>query len=206
MHRLIIITFSLLSICSGYSQSIDGIYTAYEFNKLEIDSSGKVRFYGVDSFPKERWFYEVWVSIKSNQITISKSPVVFNDSIKIYSASDGGFITYKGPIVKSGDIFFAKVKMHSYDYIGFSIFDAPRVINDFDTSHVDTPLVKISIKEQERELKRTHDWIQKDGMYVFFPKGFLRQDYIIKPDKKGIWINNVFYRRAKQDVDRDQKL
>ncbi len=197
MFKSIIFISLLLLTELAKSQTIDGFYTTLELNGLKIDSSGNINFYGIDSFKTEKWFYEVSVTIRANQITIEKNPVFFKDSIKHHSASDGGFITYKGILTKLGDTYIAKTKMSDYDYIGFSFFEAPGATDDFDTVFVNKPVVKESPKEIERIRLEKYDRIKKDGGYVYFPKGLLRQDLIIRPDKNGIWINNVFYQRAK---------
>jgi len=202
MVKSIIFISLLLLIQPAKSQTIDGFYTTLELNGLEIDSAGNIYFYGIDSFKTEKWFYEVSVAIRANQITIEKNPVFFKDSIKSYSASDGGFITYKGILTKLGDTYIAKTKMSDYDYVGFSFFEAPKLTDDFYTTFVDTPVVKEFPKETERMRVEKYDRIKKDGGYVYFPKGLLRQDLIIRPDKNGLWINNVFYRRSKQKINK----
>jgi hypothetical protein len=203
MQKLIFsLTLFLLTLV-GQTQILDGIYFALELNGLRVDTSGKVGFYMSDHYPKEKWFHEVKVIIKNNSITVDKCPVSY-DSLgkKGYSASDGGFLTYKGAITKVGDLFIAKTRLVDYDYIGFSVFEPPLIADDLDSSYIDTALLgskKPSLKERINELRKTHDVTKGfHGNEVFLPKGTLRQDFVIRPDKGGLWINNVFYYRRRK--------
>jgi hypothetical protein len=191
---LLLISFHFLTLCSR-TQTIAGTYIGLELNGLTIDSAGQVYFYGFDTFPKQKWFYEVKIIIKSNHITVDKSPVYFDSLGKTYSASDGGFITYGGTFFKSGDVYIAKTKMTAYDYMGFSFFEPPKIADDIDSSTIKMGK-ELPIKQTDQDLLEKYDRIKKEGMFVYFPKGTLRQDYILRYDKKGIWLNNVFYNRA----------
>ena len=191
---ILLISFSFLTLC-GKTQSIDGTFVGLEFNGLTIVTAGQVYFYGVDTFPKQRWFHEVKVIIKSNRITVDKYPVCFDSSGKKYSASDGGFITYGGTLIKSGDIFIAKTKMITYDYMGFSFFDRPQMVVDEDSSTIKMQ-VETSPKKSEKDLLEQYDRIKENGMFIYFSKGTLRQDFIIRYDKTGIWLNNVFFKQV----------
>lgn len=194
MRKLLLLTISSFLTLVGQTQSIEGVYVGLELNGLRIDSAGQVYFYGVDSFPKQRQFHEVKIIIKSNSITVDKSPVYFDSSGKFYSASDGGFITYQGSLVKAADIYFAKTQMIKYDYMGFSFFDPPKIANDIDTSITNNQLPALK-KRSEKELLEMFDQIKERDLFIYFPKGTLKQDYIIRPDKKGIWLNNIFFQR-----------
>jgi hypothetical protein len=188
------IPFSFLTLF-GKTQSIDGTFIGLELNGLTIDSAGQVYFYGVDTFPKQRWFHEVKVIIKSNRITVDKYPVCFDSLGKTYSASDGGFITYRGTLTKLGDVYIARTKMIAYDYLGFSFFDPPQTVDDSDSSTVKMKSEALT-KKSDKDLLEQYDRIKEKGLFIYFPKGTLRQDFSIRYDKKGIWLNNVLYKRA----------
>ncbi len=181
----------------GKAQIIDGNYKALELNGLSIDSTGNIYFYGIDSFPKEKWFFEVNVTLKGGQITVNKSPVWFTDTVKSYSASDGGFITYNGRFTKSGNIYIAKTKMIDFDYMGFSFFTPPDIADSNANGSITNNGNKSPNGIPEIKKKELYDRVEKNGNYIYFVKGTLRQDYIIRPDKNGIWINNTFYIRQK---------
>lgn len=194
MQRIITFLTLFLSMSFVHGQSLDGTYFAYELNGLSIDTSGKVNFFMSDSFPAQKWFHQVNVTIKGNNITINKIPVfVDNTGKKWYSASDGGFLTYKGKITKSAGFFTAKTQLVDYDYIGFSLFEPPIIAADADSSLIDKSLSRKN-KPPVSELRKTHDVTKGiHGLEVFLPKGTLRQDYILRPEGDGLWINNVFY-------------
>lgn len=48
-----------------------------------------------------QWFHENTLTIKGNKVTLKKVPIIIKKGEKEYSASDGGFYTYKGNIVFS---------------------------------------------------------------------------------------------------------
>jgi hypothetical protein len=196
MFKTTLLGLLLISYNICWTQTIDGNYRAFELNGLSIDSTGNIYFYGIDSFPKQKWYYEVSITIKGNQITVDKKPIWFKDSLKSYSASDGGFITYRGTLTKLSDTYIAKTKMVDYDYMGLSFFDSPKISDDYNTTAINQ--FGDEIQETEKIRLAKYDRIKKNGTYVYFEKGLLRQDFVIRPDKGGIWINNVFYRRQKK--------
>lgn len=191
MYKVTFLSFIVLLYNICLSQTIEGHYRAFELNGLTIDSIGNIYFYGIDSFPKEKWFHEVNVTIKGNRITIDKTPVYFADSSKSYSVSDGGFITYSGKLRQAGEIYYVRTKMVDYDYMGLTFFDPPKIDETTGKPYSETDTIK------KIDLDK-YDKIKKDGVLVYFGKGILTQDYIIRPDKDGIWINNTFYYRQKK--------
>ncbi len=201
MKKIASLLTLLLFTVLGRTQSLDGTYVALELISLRIDTSGTVSFYMKDSFPKEVWFHEVQVVIKGSKITVDKIPVTF-DSLggKGYSGSDGGFWTYKGTLLKLGDCFAAKTRLVAFDYVGFSLFEPPLLFQDEEAasgdrspSPVDTTTETVR-KPSVRELREIHDVVKGvHGLETFLPKGTARQDYIIRPGKGGIWINNKFH-------------
>ena len=88
--------------------------------------------------------------------------------------------------------------MVHYDYMGLSFFDPPKISDDNDTSAINQIGTETPNRENEKMKLVKYDRIKKNGIYVYFPKGLLRQDYVIRPDKSGVWVNNVFYRRQKK--------
>ncbi len=54
----------------------------------------------------------------------------------------------------------------------------------------------IGPKKSEKDLLEQYDRIKEKGKFIYFPKGTLRQDFIIRCDKAGIWLNNVFFKRV----------
>lgn len=180
MKRILFALF-LFSVISARSQSLEGTYMALELNNLTIDTSGQVSFFGLDSFPKTVWFHEVRITIKGDSVSASKSPVYFRNGEKVYSSSDGGFLYYKGVIRKNNDVYITNAKLVDFDYMGFSTFNPP----------------KSSKGDQNINLAKFKKRKNKDGIEVYLPKDILSQNYMIKYDKNGIWVNNLFFIRVK---------
>lgn len=195
MQKIIsLLTLFLFSLIIGRAQVINGTYFALKFNQLMIDTSGEVQFFMSESFAKEKWFHQVEVTIKGNSITIDKYPVHFDSAgIKWYSVSDGGFLTYKGQLIKHGDMYIAKTVLTDCDYIGFSIFAPPTIISDTD---IESNLLKSS-PVLERNLSQYETYKTKRGFKIYLPKGTVRQDLIIRQNEKGIWINNKYFYKRK---------
>lgn len=177
--KTILFVLFLLSVVSARSQSLEGTYMALELNHLTIDTSGQVSFFGLDSFPKTVWFHEVRITIKGDSVSASKSPVYFRNGEKVYSSSDGGFLYYKGVIRKNNDVYITNAKLVDFDYIGFSTFNPPM------SSKGD--------QHQNINLAKFKKYKNKDGIEVYLPKDILSQNYIIRYDKSGIWVNNLFF-------------
>jgi len=189
MQKIIFsLTFSFFTLV-GKSQDLNGDYFALEFNGLSIDTTGEVYFYMQDAFPKEKWFYEVNLTIKDTTIIIDKYPVYFDTlNKKWYSASDGGFLTYKGVLTNFNDLYIAKTKLIDCDYIGFSIYEPPKSDT---TNFIDTS------KSEQIDLTKFETYIDRQGHRLYLPKGTVIQDFILLPDNEGMWINNKFYYRRK---------
>jgi hypothetical protein len=193
----------------GKSQSLDGTYVALELINFKADTSGTVSFYGYENFPDEVWFHEVKMVIRGRKIHIQKSPVHFDSmEFKRYSASDGGFLTYNGTITKVKDIYIARTKLVAHDYIGFSLFTPPKIIIDqerkADTSAAgsENPTSKPSKKYSVKELRKRHDVVKGlQGIEVFLPKGSTQQEFVIRVDIEGVWMNNKFYSRIGGEVN-----
>lgn len=196
-HVISFLIFFLLSFIT-WGQGLDGTYYALELNSLNVDTSGKVDFYMRDSFPKARWFHEVRVTIRGSAITLEKYPVQMDyEGNKRHSASDGGFLTYKGQLTRSAGVYVARAELVAFDYIGFSLFEPPLIVDDLDTTLIQIPSLKRP-KASVQELRQTHDVAKGvNGMEVFLPKGTLRKDLVLRPAPEGVWINNVLhYRRG----------
>lgn len=178
-------SFLLWIVVQGrsFSQELDGVYVGLELNSLQIDTSGKIYFYGIENFQAEKHFHEVKITVSGKNITISKYPVYFDSLGKTHSASDGGFLTYKGDIAGSDGYYVAVTQLVDFDYIGFSTYTPP----GGDSSKMRSP----------EELKKEFDHMEWMGRTVYFPKGTVHRDYVIKKDREGIWLNNIFYNRLK---------
>jgi hypothetical protein len=185
---LIVIVLSGLSACC---QLLNGTYCALELNGLNIDTTGNVHFYLSDSFPKQTWFHEIRVVIMGDNMMIQKFPVYYDRlHHKKYSASDGGFLTYKGTVAKAKDVYIANAKLVNCDYIGFTGFQPPVANNDSSGRPLPgmNPISKNYIIDTNK-----FDRFKAPWGFIYLPKGIIRLDCIIRPDSQGIWINNRFY-------------
>ena len=67
-----------------------------------------------------QWFHENTLVVRGNQAILDMVPVEFRHGKKAYSASEGGFMTYRGSLlVRNGRVFMA-LRMFESDYIEFA--------------------------------------------------------------------------------------
>ncbi|HLX54421.1 MAG TPA: hypothetical protein VKR58_10790 [Aquella sp.] len=203
MKNLFLFSGLFLTVCCkqqeqkshAFSQDLNGKYYAFELNGLRIDTLGNVNYYGKERFPTEKWFYKVSVTINDNLISIEKSPVFFDNKGQInYSASDGGFLSYSGKLIKFGDNYIANTKLYDCDYIGLSPWqEPPKIVRD------EIGGVNTNTKESfERPDMSNYDtFVFKDGRTFFLLKGTTRKDFIIRYENKELWINNERFYRTK---------
>ena len=71
--------------------------------------------------PHASWFHENTLIVRGAEVILDMQPVVFHSGKKTYSASDGGFLTYRGRLFyKSGQL-FVSLRLFQSDYIVFPI-------------------------------------------------------------------------------------
>ena len=71
--------------------------------------------------PKARWFHQNTLTIKGDAATLSKSPVWFKNGKKFYSASDGGFYTYRGTVSIADGHWSVELLLTDSGYVGVPI-------------------------------------------------------------------------------------
>jgi hypothetical protein len=74
-----------------------------------------------DYEPGKKWFHENSLLIKDNEAVLDKVPVEIVKGRKQYSASDGGFITYRGRFSRRDGKLFVTLRPFDSDYIIFPI-------------------------------------------------------------------------------------
>jgi len=65
------------------------------------------------------WFHENRLLIRNDEAILDKVPIVIRHGEKVYSASDGGFLTFRAQFrMKDGQSFVA-LRLFESDYVGF---------------------------------------------------------------------------------------
>jgi len=93
--------------CSTLPQVRDGAYVGFEFMPGYTDPVN----------PKAKWYHENRLAICGNSVTIEKVPITIEDGKKCYSASDGGFYTFKGTIESTNDQLLLRLKLVDSCYV-----------------------------------------------------------------------------------------
>jgi hypothetical protein len=69
--------------------------------------------------PSAKWFHENRLLIRKDDAILDKVPVVVGRGKKGYSASDGGFFTYRGRFSKKDGQIFVALRLCQSDYVIF---------------------------------------------------------------------------------------
>ena len=69
--------------------------------------------------PKARWFHENRLLIRNDDAILDKVPVVVSHGKKGYSASDGGFFTYRARFSRKDGQIFVALRLCQSDYLVF---------------------------------------------------------------------------------------
>ena len=71
------------------------------------------------------WFHENKLLIRDKQAILDMSPVYFLHGKKWYSASDGGFMTYRGEFFQKDGADFIRLRLFQSDYVAFQVGRKP---------------------------------------------------------------------------------
>jgi hypothetical protein len=131
--------------------------------------------------------------VKNNIVHINKSPVIYKDGVQSFSASDGGFLYYKGVLSKTKNLFVGLLKLIDCDYFGFAItnFKIPKLDNE----ESDNAMVDTMQKVQLQNLKNYDSFRKKDATLLYIPKGFKTIDIVISLRRDEVWVNNVLFKK-----------
>src|SRR5260370_20354945 len=95
-----IIFLCLSSLIFAQSVEFNGLWLGYERFKYKGDT----------------WFYQNRLSIKDGVVRLVKSPETHDGKEVVYSASEGGFPTFRGRLVVRGRVTVAVIAIESCDY------------------------------------------------------------------------------------------
>lgn len=95
--------------------------------------------------PFTDWYHESTLFIRNNEVVIDKQPVTFRKGKKTYSASDGGFLTFRGRIFFREHRRYVALRLVDSDYVMFRI--GPGECEPY--SKIDVFPMRISGKEIE---------------------------------------------------------
>src|ERR1039458_2603915 len=69
--------------------------------------------------PHARWFHENTLVVRGTEVILDMNPVVFHNGKKEYSASDGGFLAYRGRLIYKNGQLLVSLRIFESDYIVF---------------------------------------------------------------------------------------
>ena len=80
--------------------------------------------------PHASWFHENTLVVRNDEAILNEVPVVFHGGKKGYSASDGGFMTFRAKFIKRDGERVIMLRMCQSDYIAFPVLVNPRERQD----------------------------------------------------------------------------
>lgn len=69
--------------------------------------------------PNDKWFHENRLVIRNDEAVLDKLPIVLSQGKKLYSASDGGFLTYRARFVRRNGKTFLAARLFQSEYVAF---------------------------------------------------------------------------------------
>jgi hypothetical protein len=69
--------------------------------------------------PDASWFHENRLVIRNDEAILDKVPISIRHRKKVYSASDGGFLTYRAKVIIKDGQTFIELRLFQSDYIAF---------------------------------------------------------------------------------------
>ena len=111
-------TFLALLFCGIRAFAADAPQTFGDGSYVAVEPMANLR----DPLkPKARWFHENTLTISGADVTLNKVPAFTNKGEKGYSASDGGFYTYRGTLNLTDGQWYIELLLTESDYVGFRI-------------------------------------------------------------------------------------
>jgi hypothetical protein len=95
----------------------------------------KMKDYRDPAKPNYKWFHLSIITFKGDSVFLNQAPIAIYKTDTIFSASDGGFYTYIGTIIKYKGTTFADLTLVNCDYCPTQVinFTPPRIVKDQDT-------------------------------------------------------------------------
>ena len=69
--------------------------------------------------PLTHWYHENTLFIRNDEFILDQAPITIRRGKKTYSASDGGFLVYRGRIFSTNHGIMAAMRLFSSDYVAF---------------------------------------------------------------------------------------
>lgn len=113
----LIIVLILGCLCFGHSQTfLNGNYMGLE--EMCWVHNGKKECMEDPQRPQDKWYHLTLLTIKGDSVLAGQSPITIYKGDTGWSASDGGFYSYKGTITRNGTSAIIKLNIVKCDYCG----------------------------------------------------------------------------------------
>jgi len=141
--------------------------------------------YGDPAKPQYKWYHLSELTFKGDSVFLEQSPIAISNKDTIFSASDGGFYSYRGTLEIYKGKSVASLILTNCDYCPMQMvrFTPPKIVNDLDTSTV-ALVDSLTVNEEPKEIENP----RLKYKTFFLEKG--------KTDKQ-ILVNKIVFRRPK---------
>lgn len=187
MKKGFVLLFTLCSVLGSHAQQMEGKYVGTELIPHRVDNFGKAHFYPRQDDGAHTWFFDVTVTIVDNRISVAKRYVSVDGRGRKDSAdANVSTFNYVGVLTPVGDRYMARTKLTG----------RPALFPYDQKGSLKGKILKIEdIKPSRKEEAHTYQFFKyTDGEHWVF-KEMVQQDFIIRPDKGGLWINNQFFKQ-----------
>lgn len=130
------------------------------------------------------WYHQNDLIIKGNAVTLCKSPLTINKGVTEYSASDGGFYSYRGTVVSKNSKIYLRLLLFESDYAAVRLKVNPAMAKKYPGYE------KWPVKKQ----------IEKGILVPAKPKPF--EDEVQFNNGKLIFQNAVYHKRKHGELRR----
>lgn len=116
--RVVFVIISLLCLAfDSHAQAVDQVHHSLasdgEYVGLERDPT-------LSRATGNEWFHENTLMVRNNEAILDKVPLMIRNGTKEYSASDGGFFTYRARFMRRGGQSFVAMRQFRSEYIIFT--------------------------------------------------------------------------------------
>jgi len=113
-------------LCSFIGALVTGLADAQPSAQAIRPSSISGSYIGLEKMeslspeePLTNWFHENTLFVKNNELILDQYPLTIRKGVKTYSASDGGFLTYRGRIFSTKSGTYVALRLIDSDYVAF---------------------------------------------------------------------------------------
>jgi hypothetical protein len=118
--------FLVIAVLVGGSSELLPAFQNLTPHQMDGDYIGLQSMPNISPDEKDaKWFHENKLLVRDKQVILDMSPVYYQRGKKWHSASDGGFMTYRGVFFRKDGEDFVRLRLFQSDYVSFPVGHKP---------------------------------------------------------------------------------